>query len=688
MVRSRDTVTIPATPAAHSPVASRSFPPWLPWLLLFLLAATVRLALIDPYLNSYDFLKYPTLAAQLIGQGSREPFNAPPLYIYFWVIMLKVFDYDTYWPRVIQLLWGAGACVALALATARLFDRRTGLIAGVLAALYAPFIAHEGNFFSEALVLLLNTLALLALARAREARGLGRWMLAGILVGASVITRPNILLWLPFLLAWIWLDRPTGSTGRALLGRAACIGAGVGLLLALIVGRNYLVSGDPVLVMSDGGIVFYIANNRLDQGPSYAWPRSEPIFQLGELDPTHRITREAASRIVGRELTHSEASRFWMRQGLEFIRAEPLRYLWLTWRKFVYFWRDYEVPDTVPQHVALRQLRQLPLLTFGMVAPLALLGIGLTRRRARRFLPLYGVIGVYLLTALLFGVESRYRLPMVTALLPFAAAALCWLWTQLRLRRWHRLLPAALALALLGWGCNIRDFLIRKMDMRLQVMYELHDPAAEQVRRGKFADAIPLLQRIVAEAPVYEAVVDARTLLAEAYLGLGEHERAIEAIAHSMGPLCWEEAPYTPERSREALERVARENRDDVPVRQELGYLSWQAGDHEAAARWFREVTVLAMTHAPGHLNLGVNLAALGRLRQAEREFRLAVDLVPTLEPARSGLADVLERQGRWSEATPHWAELTRLRPTVEEYQARLERNRAHVSPGGAADGR
>lgn len=657
---------------------------WVPALGVFLAAALVRLLLMEPHLTSYDFLKYPTLAAKLIGEGSREPFNAAPLYIYFWVLMHHLFDYNTYWPRVVQLLGGAVGCVAIYAAGSRLFDRRVGLIAGLAAALYAPLIAHDGIYLSECLVVLLNAAALAVLLRARDDGRGWLWALGGILIGLSAITRPNVLLWLPWVVAWVVLDRAPGTPARRAWARAAVVAAGAGLLLALIVARNYRVSGDPVLVMSDGGIVFYIANNRLDQGPSYIWPRSEALFELGQLDPTHRIARETASRILGRELTHSESSRFWMQQGLEFIRAEPMRYLWLTWRKFVYYWRDYEVPDTMAQHVAIRSLRALPLLTFGMVAPLGVLGMALGLRRWRRHLLLYGLIATYLVTALAFGVESRYRLPMMPALLPLAGFAAFELARAARERRWRALAPGLLLVALVAWGSNSRDFLVWKMETRMQVVRELFDPGAVLVHQRRYAEAIPLLGRVVAESPVYETLADAHTLLAECYAALGDRERAAEEIRLSLGPLCWEDAPYPVERSRMDLAQDAREDPRDVESRQLLGYLAWKSGEHEEAVRWFREVTDRTTSHAAGHLNLGVNLAALGRTREAERELRLAADLMPQLEPARIGLADLLEKQGRWKEAGPHWEDLARMRPHVADYRERLERNRLRdTGPAG-----
>ncbi|MDH7570697.1 MAG: glycosyltransferase family 39 protein, partial [Armatimonadota bacterium] len=599
---------------ARGVLGAASRPAWAdrPWALplgVFGVAFCTRLLLLEPHLTCYPFQKYPLLAAHLLGEGAHEPFNAAPLYIYFWVVMHRLFDFNDYWPRLVQLFGGSVGCALTAVAARQVFGPVAGLLAGLAAAFYAPLIAHDGIYLSEWLVVLLNAGALAALLHARSDGRARWWMASGLLLGLSAITRPNILLWTPFAAAWaVWGGLPGAAAGadrghtpaafwRTGAVAVLCVCLGVGIPLGLIVFRNYRVSGDPVLVMSDGGIVFYIANNRLDQGPSYIWPRSEPLFELGELDPTHRIARETASRIVGRELTHSQSSRFWLERGLEFVRAEPGRWLWLCWRKLVYFWRDYEVPDTMAQHAVLRSLRGLPLLTFGMVAPLATLGMALGLRRWREQMLLFGLVIVYALTAIAFGVESRYRLPAMPALFPFAAGATLWLWEAARQRRWRALAPAVALTAATAWSANLRDFQIWKMDTRMQVVLELQDPAAELIRAGRYAEAIPKLERIVAEKPVFEAVADAHTLLARAYASMGNRERAAEHLRLAVGPLCWERAPWHEERSRETLAAEARANPWDVFSRQALGYLAWKSGDYAAAARWFREVTELSTAH-------------------------------------------------------------------------------------------
>src|SRR5256712_10323347 len=62
--------------------------------------------------------------------------------------------------------------------------------------------------------------------------------------------------------------------------------------------------------------------------------------------------------------------------------------------------------------------------TFGTVAPFGLVGIYQTRRRWRRFLPLYVVLFGYMGTVLLFFNFSRFRVPIVPILALFASESL------------------------------------------------------------------------------------------------------------------------------------------------------------------------------------------------------------------------------------------------------------------------
>ena len=60
---------------------------------------------------------------------------------------------------------------------------------------------------------------------------------------------------------------------------------------------------------------------------------------------------------------------------------------------------------------------------FGVLVPLALLGMILSWRDRKRLAILYAMTGVYAASVLMFYVFARYRLPLVPFFMLFAAAA-------------------------------------------------------------------------------------------------------------------------------------------------------------------------------------------------------------------------------------------------------------------------
>lgn len=94
---------------------------------------------------------------------------------------------------------------------------------------------------------------------------------------------------------------------------------------------------------------------------------------------------------------------------------------------------------------------RLPLLSFGAMAPFAILGVALTIRRWRRLVLLHAVLVVHLGASLILFTTARERLSAVPILLLFAAAALLWLWDALRARRIAALVSSGVCVGLAFW---------------------------------------------------------------------------------------------------------------------------------------------------------------------------------------------------------------------------------------------
>jgi tetratricopeptide (TPR) repeat protein len=87
--------------------------------------------------------------------------------------------------------------------------------------------------------------------------------------------------------------------------------------------------------------------------------------------------------------------------------------------------------------------------TFGVVAPLGVLGVWFARRRLGAQFPLWGFALIYAATVVAFFVTSRFRLPVVPVLIIYAGFAVQELGHLLRRRDWPALGGSAAALTAL-----------------------------------------------------------------------------------------------------------------------------------------------------------------------------------------------------------------------------------------------
>ncbi len=149
-------------------------------------------------------------------------------------------------PRAALALVGAGVAAAGYGLAARAFDRRTGVVAGVLVVASPLYLFTTGTFLSYAPAALLNGAFALAYLRA-TARDSLRWgALAGALVGLSFWTRPYtaVLFALPFVghaLVRLWRAETRRARGVPLAVAALGL-CGVGAALAY----NAAVVGSPL----------------------------------------------------------------------------------------------------------------------------------------------------------------------------------------------------------------------------------------------------------------------------------------------------------------------------------------------------------------------------------------------------------------------------------------------------------
>lgn len=402
--------------------------------------------------HNYDLWARSILQGDILGRG---PFIHSPLYAFFLAGLYGLTAGHSVPAAGIQLLLGAVSCGLLYLIGRKVFSRAAGLAGGLAAAVYGIAFFHEGTLLTVVLIHLLNLLTLWSAYWAAEKKHPAVWAVPGVLLGLSALTRPNVLLWAVVLAAWIPWSRPRPRDGggwRAWAPSVAVLAGSMMLIVSTATLRNWLVLHEFIPTVSHGGVNFFLGNSRHS---SVAYT---PIGSLG-LGANDFIeqSKQAAEAQTGHPLTYAQSSRFWLRRAWEDIQAAPVRWERLLADKLLFFFNHYEYTTSL-NYYAIREITpvlQWPWLAFGVVAPPALLGMFLARRRWRELLPLYGLVLAYGVSNVLLFVTSEYRYAVMPAFFLFAGVAAETAAARIRERRWRSLILPGLLLAALAVLVNI-----------------------------------------------------------------------------------------------------------------------------------------------------------------------------------------------------------------------------------------
>jgi tetratricopeptide (TPR) repeat protein len=659
-----------------------------PALLLFTAALVARLI----YLGE---LHRSPLWSPLIGDGAAydawarrlaagdwlggEVFYQAPLYPYLLGALYRLAGADPLWPRLLQSLLGAASCLVLAAAGRRFLGAGAGLAAGWLLALYPPALFFDGEIQKASLSLAFMCALLWLLAGLRRRPRLAAGAATGVVVGAFALNRENALLLAPLLAAWL-LATPD-ETWRRRLAAGGLLVAGCLATLLPVALRNRAIGGELVLTTAQLGPNFYIGNHAGADG------RYRPLVP-GRGSP--RYEREDATRLaeaaLGRRLSPAEVSRYWLGEALRFARREPGRWLALVLRKWFLVWNAREIVDTTSLEAAADHSRLLrgmgSIYHFGVLCPLAVAGLWLTRRRWRELSVLYLVLLAWALSVTAFFVFARYRYPMVPVLLLFAGAAAERLADAVRRRRAAGLTAAAclgLAAALLvNWPADDRD-------PRAPTYASLGRALADA---GRLAEAQRALERTVALSPRFAgahlALADVRLRRDDLDAAEASYRRVLELDASS--PAAWNNLGTIAGRRGRAAEAIALYRRaleadgDDVAALSNLGHALLAGGDLGGARGAFERLVTTDPEDAGAHHQLANLLAWSGDRERSRDHYQRALALAPGNADAHFKLALIEDSRGDAAACRRHLGRAIALSPG---YAGRLrDFARAHSEAG------
>jgi len=667
------------------------------YLAIFMAALVVRLTHVwqmrlSPFFTLLmgDSRSYDEWARRIAGGEwiGHEGFYQAPLYPYFLGVVYAIGGHRLLLVRILQAVLGSAACVFLALAGERFFSKRVGLAAGLILALYAPAIFFDTLIQKSTLDVFFVCLALWLIARIVESRTAENaehaeknfslrflraprfwyveWLALGLAIGALTLTRENAIVWTIVIAVWAAASpaEHAESAERTRTRRAqrlstsagswralAAFLAGVAIVVLPVAIRNSLVGGGFYVTTSQFGPNFYIGNNPRSDGTyqSLRYGRGAPEYERQD-------ATEIAERATGRTLTPGEVSGYWTDRALDFITGRPADWLRLIARKTALLVNRTEMLDTESQESHAEW--SLPLRIggvvghFGVLVPLAVLGLVVSWRDRSRLAVLYAMLIAYAASVVLFYVFARYRYPLVPFLILFAAAGIVEVAAAIRAalkggpydepgtatrrgRPSGRPTVARLGLAVAAVTAIVTNWPILSADMNRAVTE--HNVGAALQSEGRDDEAITHYQRAIGLQPDY---APAFNNLASSLNSLG---RTGEAIA--------------------AYQDALRLQPDYPEAHYNLGNALLAAGKRDEAAAHFQAALPSMAGSADVHNNLGIAWMADGKVTDAIGEFRKAVELEPDSAKAQRNLGDALATTGARAEGIAHMQRAVALEP-------------------------
>ena len=142
---------------------------------------------------------YETALAFAGGKGMGEGFFWQPFfYPFFLSSVIFLFGSSVLWIKILQCIVGSVTCVLTYLLGRRIFDERTGILAGAVTAFYGPLIFFDGELLAAGWASFWSVALILVFLMARTGKKPLPFFILGLCGALSVLSRPTFV---PFFLA-------------------------------------------------------------------------------------------------------------------------------------------------------------------------------------------------------------------------------------------------------------------------------------------------------------------------------------------------------------------------------------------------------------------------------------------------------------------------------------------------------
>jgi len=280
---------------------------------IFLLALLVRLLWIAVVHNDSligDAGWYHARAVSLTsGQGysiqGTPTAYFPPGYAFFLALLYALAGPTVFVAKLSNALLGACTAWLVFVFAERTYGRPVAVVAATLCAIHPNQVFYSSVLMSETLLaFLLMAVLCLVVAPPQHPVSSRAMLVGGLVLGAGCLVKPaSIAVAVGVAAYWLlWERKPVMQVGR----RLAILLAGCALVLAPWAVRNQTVMHHGVLISTNGGVNFWMAQLE----GTYREPPPEIAAGWGRTNATPELEVRAERRAY--------------REGIDFLRREPL----------------------------------------------------------------------------------------------------------------------------------------------------------------------------------------------------------------------------------------------------------------------------------------------------------------------------------------------------------------------------
>ena len=404
--------------------------PWLIWGLALLAALAVILVgwrtqgLVDNRPDPYWFSAMGSSLARGEGLSAYGSLlhRRSPLYPLMIAVIYKLFGEHQFLVQAAQAVLFAATSVLAYDIGRRVYNVRTGLLAGALCAVHPALLRYVADFHLETLFTFLLTTSVWLGVRFYQRPSVKRASVFGVLGALTALTKAVAVLYPPLFVVCWWLSRkrsPAKLESRAALFAVAALFASMAVTVAPWTARNYFVTGHFVPIstgFSDAFLRGYVFSKT-----EYA-TLQRPPYTDGENESNAMFRQICAAEGAVWEQDDYQTDKILNRAAKARLLASPAAFVHKTFVGLFTFW--YEMTSLKTS------------LAAGAMALAAWIfaALGLWRSRTERqpaWLLLLPILYFNLFLAPLLAL-GRYSVPIVPCLMVLAAFGLDTLWKRIR----------------------------------------------------------------------------------------------------------------------------------------------------------------------------------------------------------------------------------------------------------------